>query len=278
MISVILPTYRNPKYLDLCLRSAVDNKRLPETQIVVIVDGHIEESRDVLEKYNNKVNVLEFPQNMGMSSALNYGVWNSETPISFIINDDNVFPTDWDLRLEPFFEEIKNGTVVTVNQIEPEPSIFKFPVQPLGLNTDEFKYQDFLQIEPSVSKPQIDSDGRIFPFLISKSLYMAIGGFDTYYQSPFYVDVDFWLKLELLNTKFYRVHHEHLYHFGSRATKLGPEGDKFRRSEGTAAQQFQYKWGFVPNVGMNANRHNTKYPDNLPNLIKGINFKQYRTD
>lgn len=275
MISVILPTYRNPKYLDLCLTSAVENKTLPSTQIIVVVDGFVEESRDVLAKYQNpenNVQILEFPQNMGMSNALNYGVWNSETPISFIINDDNVFPTEWDLRLEPFFEEIKHGTVVTVNQIEPEASIFGFPVRPWGLDADEFKYQDFLNEEPNISKAQIDNDGRIFPFLISKKLYMAIGGFDTYYQSPFYVDVDFWLKLELLNTKFYKIHHEHLYHFGSRATKLGPEGEKFRRSEGTAAQQFQYKWGYVPNVGLNTNRNNTKYPEITQREIRGVTY------
>lgn len=270
MISVILPTYRSPKYLDLCLKSATENRKFNSTQIVVIVDGFIEESRAVLEKYSDRINILEFPKNMGMANALNYGVWASETPISFIVNDDNVFPREWDARLEPFIEEIMHGTVVTPNQIEPEPSIFGFPVHPLGLNADEFQYEKFLEIEMQISKAEAAPNGRIFPFLISKKKYMAVGGFDTYYQSPFYVDIDFWLKLELINTPFSRIHHEHLYHFGSRATKMGPEGAKFRQSEGVAAQQFVYKWGYSPNIVANVQRNNTKFP--METNIRGVWF------
>ena len=29
MISLIIPTYRNPKYLDLCLQSAIDGQTKP---------------------------------------------------------------------------------------------------------------------------------------------------------------------------------------------------------------------------------------------------------
>ena len=65
MISVIIPTYRNPKCLDICLESALrtqDNIN----QIIVIVDGFAEESAHIIEKYDDKVHFLPLEQNMGM--------------------------------------------------------------------------------------------------------------------------------------------------------------------------------------------------------------------
>ena len=49
MISVIIPTYRNSEYLDICLQSAIeqqDNKN----EIIVAVDGYYDESKDILER------------------------------------------------------------------------------------------------------------------------------------------------------------------------------------------------------------------------------------
>jgi glycosyltransferase involved in cell wall biosynthesis len=51
MLTLIIPTYRNPKYLDLCLKSAVENKVNSNTEILVIVDGFFEES----QKHTRKV-------------------------------------------------------------------------------------------------------------------------------------------------------------------------------------------------------------------------------
>ena len=51
-ISLLIPTYRNPEYLDICLRSAIENQT-HKNEIIVAVDGYYEESKDILEKYNN---------------------------------------------------------------------------------------------------------------------------------------------------------------------------------------------------------------------------------
>lgn len=277
-ISVILPTYRSPAYLDLCLKSAIENRVLDDTEIVVVVDGYVSESEAVLAKYRvRNIGVLELPQNQGMANALNMGVWNASNEVIFIINDDNVFPTEWDKRLEfdaHWVSSVKS--VVTVNQIEPERSIFSFPVHDLGKSADTFQYAKFLEVEKAVSYDHATEDGRIFPFLITKRNYMMVGGFDMYYKSPFWVDVDFWLKLELAQVSFSRTLREHLYHFGSRSTKFGPEGDKFRASEGVAVQQFVYKWGYQPDIVGNTRRNNTKLPDLAQNhaTIRGLKFPE----
>ena len=41
MISIIIPTYRNPEHLDICLFSAI-NQQFYKNEIIVAVDGFIE--------------------------------------------------------------------------------------------------------------------------------------------------------------------------------------------------------------------------------------------
>ena len=76
MISLIIPTYRNPDYLDICLKSATEQQD-NENEIIVVVDGFIEESQHVLDKYVTKIKVLNLGNNQGMQQALNYGVFNA---------------------------------------------------------------------------------------------------------------------------------------------------------------------------------------------------------
>jgi glycosyltransferase involved in cell wall biosynthesis len=262
-ISIIIPTYRNPQYLDICLKSAINQQRY-KNEIIVAVDGFIEESQEVLDKYKDNINVLNLGQNQGMQMALNLGVMNATNEVIFIVNDDNVFSKDFDKTILDLSDE---SAVMTLNQIEPTgPGIFNFPVKDLGRNPKEFNYKKFIKYEQSISDDRVSLDGGIFPFAMYKKQYMAVGGFDTMYQSPFICDWDFFLKLDLIGINFFRTHKSHLYHFGSTATKNGNEGDKFKATEGPAAQLFKYKWGIEPSLYEN-NSHRPK-----GNFVKGIKF------
>lgn len=241
MISVIIPTYRNPKCLDICLKSALENQKY-ENEIIVIVDGFVDESKHIIEEYNNRVSFIQMDENYGMQHALNVGVFNANNEWVLIVNDDNVFPKDWDDILQ---KDAKNKLVITPNQIERTNSIFDFVTHDFG-GIDDFKYQDYVELEPSYRENVLMNNGGIFPFFIEKKYYMAVGGFDTLYESPFICDWDFFLKLELIGCDFLRTKKINFYHFGSMATKNGSESERFSLSELNAANTFEYKWGFKP--------------------------------
>jgi O-antigen biosynthesis protein len=263
MLSLIIPTYRNPEYLDICLKSAIENQVNPN-EIIVAVDGFIEESAHILEKYKSDIKILDLGENRGMQTALNLAVYNATNEFLVIINDDNILSKDWDKLI---LEKAQDGFVFTINQIEPTgPGIFKFPVKDLGKHPRDFKYEEFLQYELTLRNDKLTLNGGIFPFVISKKDYMIVGGFDTMYQSPFICDWDFFLKLDLNGVKFYRMNNLHFYHFGSAATKNGKEGAQFAATEHPAAEIFMYKWGIAPQLFEN-NSHRPK-----GNNIKGINF------
>jgi len=65
MISLVIPSYRNPKYLDICLKSAIAGQS-ETNEIIVAVDGFIEESQAVLDKYKDDIKTLDLGQNAGM--------------------------------------------------------------------------------------------------------------------------------------------------------------------------------------------------------------------
>lgn len=259
MLSVIIPSYRNPKYLDLCLTSILEGQ-VNKNQIIVVIDGFVEENEEVLNKHKG-IDVIKFPDNQGFQTALNIGTWVAENEKIFIVNDDNVFPKNWDTRIE---EQYNPNQITTINQIEPTgPGMFNFPVLDCGQTVDTFDMNKFQEMETKLSKNITTPDGSIFPFLLSKRWYMAVGGFDTFYNSPNLCDWDFFAKLQLIPTiEFVRTHHVHLYHFGSVSTKKNSEAPTFRAREQFAMEQYNYKWGYPPFNGKN----NFKFPNGVKSI------------
>lgn len=262
MISLIIPTYRNPECLDICLKSAIENQQ-NKNQIIVAVDGFIEESKHILDKYKDNIQVLDLVQNQGMQQALNLGVFNANHEKICIINDDNVLCKNWDIIIE---KELGENDVVTINQIEPYPGIFGNPTKNFGTHPNQFEYNSFLEYEESIRQNTSTPDGGVFPFLMWKKDYMIVGGFDTLYKSPFICDWDFFLKLELNGKQFKRINSAHFYHFVSMATKKGKSKEEMAASEHPAAKVFAYKWGMMPQLFEN-NSHSPKGQN-----IKGIKY------
>ena len=57
MISVIIPTYKEPEALDLCLKSCIEGQTR-KNEIIVVVDGFYDINAEVLDKYKEHISVL----------------------------------------------------------------------------------------------------------------------------------------------------------------------------------------------------------------------------
>jgi len=237
MISVIIPTYKEPEYLDLCLRSAFEGQ-VNNNEIIVVVDGFYELNKPILDKYP-KVNILDLGSNQGLSVATNWGVYNATHDYILVVNDDNVFPKNWDVELEPY---LMKGRVVTPNEIEPQPSMFSQKhIKDLGKSPDEFSIEKFWEYEGNLSK-ESDMTGSTLPFAMYKYDYLSVGGWDLMYPSPHVVDWDFFLKCEYFGMEMLRVY-KHFYHFCGAATRPTPEqSDESTRKEMLAHKFFTNKW------------------------------------
>jgi len=145
MISVVIPTYKSPEYLDWCLHSCIEGQTYDTNEIIVIVDGHYKMSESVIKKYEGKIKAVDLGTNKGMCYALNTGMWYVTNEYFLIVNDDNVFPDKWDENMMSHFLPQDDKFVLTPRQIEPTgPSIFNFHISDFGIDAKGFKYKDYI--------------------------------------------------------------------------------------------------------------------------------------
>lgn len=241
MISVIIPTYKEPEVLDVCLKSAISGQR-HNNQLIVVVDGFYEINKEVLDKYKDHIQVLDLEENMGLCRATNLGVYNAQFDKILIVNDDNVFPEAWDQVL---LEQYEPGSVLAPNQIEPTPSMFRqFHIKNLGRDPKTFDINDFWEYEFTVTEDKIEESGSTLPIFMSKTDYLRVGGWDESYPGAWVVDWDFFLKCELSGMKMLRTYACHFYHFVSIGTESTLEEKQSKEIKEQACHEyFKYKWG-----------------------------------
>jgi len=236
LISVIIPTYKSPEMLDLCLKSAIEGQ-VNENQIIVVVDGFYDLNKDVLEKYAKSIEILTLDDNVGLCRGTNLGVYNAKYERILIVNDDNVFPLGWDVEL---LKDYVPNAVISPNQIEPTPSMFKqFHIRDCGRDAKTFSLENYWKYEEPLRGLFPDETGSTLPIFMSKVDYLRVGGWDENYQDGMVADWDFFLKCQLSGLKMLRTYNSHFYHFAS----VSVNGDKRKNAEVQGHEYTKYKWG-----------------------------------
>jgi len=237
MISVIIPTYKSPEALDLCLRSAIEGQH-NKNQIIVVVDGYYDINKTVLDKWSKHIDILNMETNVGLCRGTNLGVYNALYDRVLIVNDDNVFPKSWDIKLESVYQP---GCVYAPNQIEPYPSMFKqFHIHDLGTEPEHFNLEQFWNYDyHEVSQLKQDETGSTLPIFMSKIDYIKVGGWDEHYEMGMVADWDFFLKCQLSGLRMIRTYNTHFYHFASVSTN----GEARQQAEQQGHMYAHYKWG-----------------------------------
>jgi len=238
-ISVIIPTYKSPEMLDLCLRSCIEGQQGRKNQIIVVVDGFYDINKEVLEKYAKSIDILNLEENVGLCRGTNLGVYNAKHDLVLIVNDDNVFPVCWDIAL---LDSYQPNSVISPNQIEPYPSMFpQFMIENLGTDPKTFDLEKFWMFDYHVaSGGKIDETGSTLPIFMSKIDYLKVGGWDENYEMGLVADWDFFLKCQLAGMKMLRTYECHFYHFAS----ISVNGEKRKQAEMNGHEYAKYKWGF----------------------------------
>jgi len=236
-ISVIVPTYKSPDALDLCIESLVLGQ-VYQNQIIIVVDGHYDINKEVIEKWDEQISVLNLEENRGLCAATNLGVYNAKHKLVFVINDDNVAPNNWDVNL---LEDYEPNSVLTPNQIEPYNSIYnQFVIKDFGRTIDTFDFDGFLEYEYEISNSsEVECSGGTMPFLIAKSDYLRVGGWDENYPKGMVADWDFFLKCQMSDMEMLRTYRTHFYHFVS----LSVHSEEREQAELDASYYAKYKWG-----------------------------------
>jgi len=120
-VSVIVPVYNVELYLEKCLLSLV-NQTLQNIEIIVVNDGSIDHSQQIIEKFQQ-----EYPQkifaytkeNGGLSDARNFGIDRAKGKyIGFVDSDDYVSETMFEEMLNIAEEHQTEITICNIQKVD----------------------------------------------------------------------------------------------------------------------------------------------------------------
>lgn len=236
VFSVMIPSWNNLPYLQLCINSIRKHSAFQHEIIV-----HINEGRDgTLEwvKSQPDISYSYSTGNVGVCYALNSCRTLATTDYLLYINDDMYVCPDWD---RPLLNEIRqighkyfflSSTAIEINA-QSSCSIEKN----FGTSIDSFQEADLLQSFAAI--PFHDWQGATWPpNVVHKDIWDQAGGYSIEFSPGMYSDPDFSMKLWQLGVRLFKgLQQSRVYHFGSVSVK------RVKRNKGYYT--FISKWGMT---------------------------------
>ena len=180
-VSVIIPAF-NRAHKVLRAVSSVLSQTFTDFEIIVIDDGSVDETVELLSGFKDRITLIRHPENMGVSAARNSGIRASRSPlIAFLDSDDYWMPEKLETQVRYFMEH---------------PDV-------LICQTEEIWMRNGVRVNPW--KKHVKPSGEIFErslklcvvspsaVMIRRSVFDEIGLFDE--EFPVCEDYDLWLRI-----------------------------------------------------------------------------------
>ena len=240
--SIIVPTFKNYKYLKTSINSIKKNSKFNH-EIIVHINGDDIET----EHYLNNSNIIftKTNTNVGLCSGVNLASKKSSKDFIVYAHDDMYFCPDWDFYL---IEEIKKLShkkfYLSSTQISPIKSLPGSIINHIRFDCGE-KIENFNEqklIENYNNLEFYDLQGSHWaPHVISRDLWLDIGGFSEEFNPGFGSDPDLNMKLWKRGVRIFKgVNKSRVYHFGSQTTRKNKE-----ILRNNANKTFLLKWGIT---------------------------------
>jgi glycosyltransferase involved in cell wall biosynthesis len=88
-ISVIIPTLNQGRFIEVTLRSVLDQK-YPNLELIVMDGGSIDDTKAILERFSSHVAFLESTPDRGQSHAINKGLKRATGEVWCYLNSDDL--------------------------------------------------------------------------------------------------------------------------------------------------------------------------------------------
>ena len=235
MLSILIPTYNNLKYLKLCIDSIIKNSSEKHELIVHInsgSDGTLDYIKEKKITYTYSVN------NIGLCSSINKAYKLSSKNYILYAHDDMYFCPKWDEILMNEVSSIGHDKFyISGTMIEPRSGHIMYD---FGDTIENFNEKNFLNTYKSLNF--YDHQGSHFaPHLVSKNMWDRVGGFSEEFNPGIASDPDFNMKLWNEGVRIFKgLNDFKVYHFSSVTTRK-KKGLKQNKGD----QTFLKKWGIT---------------------------------
>ena len=237
--SILIPSWNNINYLQLCIESIQKNS-FYKHQIIV----HINEGKDGSKEWIDQQPDIDYTmsnENIGVCYALNVGRSLVKTDYIIYLNDDMYVCPNWDKALVDEIKEIgHNYFFLSSTAIEPVHSTNCAILKDYGNDINSFKEE--LLLKEFASLPFNDWSGATWPpNVVHVKVWDLVGGYSSEFSPGMYSDPDFSMKLWKLGVRLFKgVSNSRVYHFGSKSTE--------RIVKNNGYYQFIMKWGMTSSV------------------------------
>lgn len=233
MFSIVIPSWNNLPFLQLCIRSIRENSTGPH-QIIVHVnegsDGTLEWVRRAGIDYTNS------EENIGICYAMNEATARSTHPYIYYLNDDMYCCPGWDTALQKRIDHLPNEAfMLSSRAIEPPGRLSPCALEgDFGGNVETFLERELLNNFQRFFGPDFYSGGCV-PTLVSREWWTKLGGYSVEFSPGMNSDNDFVMKMWNAGCRiFIGAGDSFVYHFRSQTTS--------RCDMNKGSRQFLDKW------------------------------------
>jgi len=233
MFSILIPSWNNLKYLQLCIESIQKNS-FYKHQIVVHINDGSDGSLDWVKE--NKIDFTHTNDNAGVCIALNMAATKATEEYIVFVNDDMYCLPNWDKFLADEIAIVSSDCfMISATMIEPKDTNNNAViVANYGNDIDNFNEAKILQEFTTHNKE--DWSGSCWPpNIVHKYYWNLVGGYSIEFSPGMSSDDDFAMKMWQVGCRHFKgIAASRVYHFQQKSTK--------RIEKNNGGKQFFNKW------------------------------------
>ena len=237
LFSILIPTWNNLKFLQLCVESIRKNSTYEHEILIHINDG----SDGTLDWVKEQgLSYTHSQSNVGVCLALNQLRPLVTTDYMLFMNDDMYVCPEWDKALYDEIQSLHHKMFfLSSTLIQPRKFFCKSVIAPANYGETIETFEEERLLKEYQTLPHGDWMGATWPpNIVHRDIWDLVGGYSVEYSPGMYSDPDFSAKLWKVGVRLFKgVDKSRVYHFEARSTHRIVKND--------GSTQFLRKWGIT---------------------------------
>ena len=275
LVSIIIPTKNNFKYIKKCIESIIENTTYPYFEIIIVdtgsTDSQVNNFYGKLINDNENIQIVKYKKKFNFSDACNYGADNSNGEyLLFLNNDTEVITHDWIQSL------LEHAQRPEVGMVGPKLIFEDKTIQHAGIVLSErdiafhpfYGQDERVDIFTYIYTANIRNVSAVTAAcsMVSRKKFDEAGGFDPKLRVT-YNDVD--LNLKLRKKGYYNLYtpYAELFHYESKSVGRINTSERDSTELQEAQNEMRKRWG-------NYLKRDPFYSDNFEQFGPGYRLPQ----
>lgn len=176
-LSIVIPCYNDPLFISQSIDSAL-SQSYGNKEVIIVDDGSNLETKEIIDSFNSRIDLLITQQNKGLSAARNEGIKQAKGDYIIVLDSDDYFAPTFAEKAINIIRSKESCKIVTcqARRFDQEGTIDIFT--PIGGDLQNFLFQN----------------SAIGNSLFKKSDWFEIGGYDENMTMGF-EDWEFYIRL-----------------------------------------------------------------------------------